>query len=206
MVLMRDNRKKGTGRLAVAGLLLAFVAASATAQTHDTSGNDQSGSVAAYLSIHSTTDVETNTGDPNPDPDGRFDWATAYDFHSRVLSLDSEDDQSHPAAGAIHMEPLPVQPSTRPYLSIAPKEYAGEFNPAYGGHIYDWADLYDFSGKVAYAISKITADRQLRFPADPVAETPASVDRDHRAGLPKSEGSVGNMGPGEAAILGAMNK
>jgi hypothetical protein len=204
MALMRDNHKRGTGSLAVAGLLLAFVAASATAQPHDTPGNDQSGGVSAYLKLGPTADVETNAADPNPDPDGRFDWSTSYDFSSGVVSHNSEA-QSH-AADAARGELLSLEDSTGPYLSIAPKEYAGEFNPAYSVRTYDWADLYDFGSQIAYAISKIATDRNRRVPANPVAEVHVAVEKGPIADLPKLSGSNGSTSRPDAAILSAMNK
>ncbi len=204
MALSRDNNKTVTRRLAVTGLLLVLVAAGAMAQTHDTPGKDQSGSVSPYLSLRSTADVDAKAENPNPDPEGRFDWATAYNFHTEAMSHDSQA-QSSPAHDS-RLEALPLEDFTGAYLSVAPRAYAGEFNPAYADHSYNWADLYDFSGRIAYAISRIAIDRERRIPSNLVSDAPVSAENNPLADLPKSSAEGASQGTPDGAVLAAISK
>lgn len=172
--------KQSATWVAAVGLLLLVTAVGAMSQTQSTSGSDQFGGVPTSPALKAGMPVEPEADSASADPTGSYDWRTSYDFHSALPSHDSRL-QGNLTSEARLLDMEPIETPTLPYLTVASRGAEREFSSTYGNGSYDWADLYEFDAKVAYAKSKIPAVRDNGAAVNPVGETPSAEEIYYKA-------------------------
>ena len=141
--------KRAACPLVLLSLLLGTNAVSAVGQTFGTFGSDQSGGVSYYLSLQATTSFEPQFSYENGDPEGRYNWATAYGLKPTVsYELSTQSSTT-------------VQPSN---WSIDPEGR------------YEWAVAFDFRTKVEshdFQDRSDLADDAFLLELRPIGDAPA---------------------------------
>ena len=227
--------KRAACPLVLLSLLLGTNAVSAVGQTFSTTGSDQSGGVSYYLSLQATTSFEPQFSYENDDPEGRYNWATAYGLKPTVsyeLSAQSsttvqpsnwniDPEGRYEWAAAFDFGTKVDSHDSQDQSKLADDAFLLELRPIGDASTlylsvtsnsaadetgkYEWADLYSPIPEGTH-YSKVAGYRKRPGAVSAVAKEPGHVMRRPLVDHLMLNGSYQSQRPGEAAVLSAMYK